>query len=165
VAFSGDSITTSIPPGSIHTIRLSGTALESGDLTIRGCHITLAGCVAREFVLPVWNDEDEAKLQKASLVDSDKDRAKASGLDSFLVTPMDSTVEEGLQYLECTVVPEMPLLWMRSTSLNHGALMLYDGELYVFLNLLPLKILIDFVLLSTQFNHPNWSGEHFKSGN
>lgn len=131
MAFAADLSTTLIPSGSIHTIRLSGTALESGNLTIRGCHIALAGCVPREFLLPVWDDEDEVKLQRASwVVDSDKDRTKASGLDSFVVIPSDMPVEEGFKFLECTVVPEMPLLWIRSTSLNHGALMLYDGESY-----------------------------------
>jgi hypothetical protein len=36
--------------------------------------------------------------------------------------------EKDLKFLVCNVVPEMPLLAIRSTSLTHGALMLYDGE-------------------------------------
>jgi hypothetical protein len=33
--------------------------------------------------------------------------------------------------LECKVVPEQPLLRIRRTSLTHGAVMLYNGEMLV----------------------------------
>lgn len=36
--------------------------------------------------------------------------------------------EERESWLECRVVEEMPLLWIKKTSLTHGTVMLYDGE-------------------------------------
>lgn len=82
----------------------------------------------REFLLPIWNDDDDARQQKIIMLDSAKDRVKASGLDSFIRVTSEEDEDEGPSFLECTVVPAMPLLWIRSTSLTHGALMLYDGE-------------------------------------
>ena len=35
---------------------------------------------------------------------------------------------EGEKWLECRVVPEQPLLWVKKSSLTHGTVMLYDGE-------------------------------------
>jgi hypothetical protein len=40
-------------------------------------------------------------------------------------------LEEGEKWLECQVVPEQPLLWVKKSSLTHGTVMLYDGERYV----------------------------------
>lgn len=63
------------------------------------------------------------------MLDTSRDRVKATGLGAFGKKETgEKSSEEGLKFLECNVVPEMPMLWMRSTSLTHGALMLYDGE-------------------------------------
>lgn len=89
-------------------------------------------------MLPVWDADEEEKQRKAALLDTSRERIKLSGLDAVpdatpgaTAVPSDELLESDLKFLECTVVPEMPLLWMRSTSLTHGALMLYDGELCV----------------------------------
>lgn len=66
------------------------------------------------------------------MLNTTRDRIKNSGLEAFSKHGVEESVEAGLKFLECTVVPELPLLWMRSTSLTHGAVMLYDGETYVF---------------------------------
>ncbi|GAA5896374.1 hypothetical protein JCM6882_000998 [Rhodosporidiobolus microsporus] len=136
VPFACDPLSTVIPPGSFHTVRLTGTAREPGTLTIRGCNIRLAGCTVREFVLPIWDSAEEAKQQKAALLDTSRERIKAIGLDAASTSKRgvvsiasDKALEESAKFLECVVVPEQPLLWMRSTSLTHGALMLYDGEI------------------------------------
>lgn len=128
VPFACDPLSTTIPPGTFHTVRLSGTPREAGLLVVRGCNIRLAGCTSREFVLPVWSDVEEAKRQKAAMLDTSRDRSKSAGLVAFARAGAPKPGEDGFVFLECTVVPEMPLLWMRSTSLTHGALMLYDGE-------------------------------------
>lgn len=85
--------------------------------------------MSREFVLPVWDEEEETRRQKAALLDTTKERIKSAGLDAIPPSPT-SAADSGVdsKFLECVVVPEQPLLWMRSTSLTHGALMLYDGE-------------------------------------
>lgn len=128
MSFACEPLATTIPAGSFHTVRLSGTPRESGLLIIRGCNVRLAGCTIREFVLPVWNDEEESKRQMDGILDTSRDRFKMSGLSAFGVKEVPAPSEKGLKFLECMVVPEMPMLWMRSTSLTHGALMLYDGE-------------------------------------
>ncbi|BGP16900.1 hypothetical protein JCM10213v2_004908 [Rhodosporidiobolus nylandii] len=135
VPFACDPLSTVIPPGSFHTIRLTGTPREPGTLLIRGCNIRLAGCSSREFVLPVWDSTEEAKQRRAALLDMSRERVKASGLEAVpkkqvrtATVPSDGPLDGSNKFLECTVVPELPLLWMRSTSLTHGALMLYDGE-------------------------------------
>ncbi|GAA5876487.1 hypothetical protein JCM16303_003552 [Sporobolomyces ruberrimus] len=129
VPFAADPLTTVVPPGSFHTVRLTGTPREPGTLSVRGCNIRLAGCTSREFVLPVWDEEEETRRQKAALLDTTKERIKSAGLDAIPPSPT-SAADSGVdsKFLECVVVPEQPLLWMRSTSLTHGAVMLYDGE-------------------------------------
>ena len=130
VPFAADPLSTVVPPGSLHTVRLTGTPREPGTLLIRGCNIRLAGCPSREFVLPIWDEEEDGRRQKAALLDTSKERVKATGLDAIAplpTTPADPAADS--KFLECIVVPEQPLLWMRTTSLTHGALMLYDGEL------------------------------------
>lgn len=37
-------------------------------------------------------------------------------------------MEEHENWLECMVVEEQPLLWIKKTSLTHGTVMLYNGE-------------------------------------
>lgn len=130
VPFAGEPLSTVVPPGSFHTVRLTGTPREAGLLVIRGCHIRLSGCTSREFLLPVWDDQEEAKRQKTAMLDTSQDRRKAMGLRAFLRRSGEGSgpSEENVKFMECTVVPELPMLWMRSTSLTHGALMLYDGE-------------------------------------
>lgn len=129
VPFAPDPLSTVVPPGSFHTVRLTGTAREPGSLLVRGCNIRLAGCPSREFVLPIWDEEEDARRQKAALLDTSGERVKATGLDAIPLLPTASTEPPAdSKFLECIVVPEQPLLWMRTTSLTHGALMLYDGE-------------------------------------
>ncbi|GAA5969112.1 hypothetical protein JCM3765_002183 [Sporobolomyces pararoseus] len=129
VPFAADPLSTIVPPGSFHTVRLSGTPRQAGILLVRGCNIRLAGCSSREFVLPVWDEEEEIRRQKAALLDTSKERVKSSGLDAISApSTASSDPSKDSKFLECIVVPEQPLLWMRSTSLTHGALMLYDGE-------------------------------------
>ncbi|GAA5864034.1 hypothetical protein JCM1840_000679 [Sporobolomyces johnsonii] len=135
IPFAGDPLSTVVPAGSFHTVRLTGTPREPGTLVVRGCNIRLAGCASREFLLPVWDDEEEARRQKAALLDTSRDRIKSTGLEAFptrateaSALPTDKSLDGGAKFLECSIVPEQPLLWMRTTSLTHGALMLYDGE-------------------------------------
>jgi len=40
----------------------------------------------------------------------------------------DSQGDVQQQWLDCTVVEEQPLLWIKKTSLTHGTVMLYSGE-------------------------------------
>ena len=79
-------------------------------------------------------EAEEQQRAKTAILDTSKERIKVTGLGAFVDSEDEADGQEGEkesaghQFLECTVVPEMPMLWMRSTSLTHGALMLYDGE-------------------------------------
>lgn len=58
-------------------------------------------------------------------------KVKFSGLDARFSIQNGKAVEseeaEG-KWLECEVVEEQPLVWIRKTSLTHGTVMLYHGE-------------------------------------
>lgn len=82
----------------------------------------------REFLLPIFNEEEEKKRQKASILDTTGERPKLTGLSAIVLSKEEPVEEKKLKFLTCNVAPEVPLLRMRSTSLTHGALMLYDGE-------------------------------------
>ncbi|KAF5380960.1 hypothetical protein D9615_003973 [Tricholomella constricta] len=127
-----------IPANSFHEVVLSGKALETGTLTIRGCRVQAPGGASREFIMPLSTDEEEQRLsRKRSSVACDAGRSKHFGIDSFpweRVKKRESrspptTIKASFQFLECKVVPEQPLLRIRRTSLTHGALMLYNGEM------------------------------------
>ena len=44
--------------------------------------------------------------------------------------PDSKSPEKGRKWLECLVVEEQPLLWIKQSSLTHGTVMLYHGEMY-----------------------------------
>lgn len=95
--------------------------------------------MSREFVLPLATEEEEERLaQKRSDALCNAGRFKYSGLDSFpwekknkLPNTENSRSSKAMLFLECKVVPEQPLLRIRRTTATHGALMLYDGEMWV----------------------------------
>jgi hypothetical protein len=40
----------------------------------------------------------------------------------------EGTLEDGERWLECQVVRELPLLWVKRSSLSHATVMMYNGE-------------------------------------
>jgi hypothetical protein len=54
-------------------------------------------------------------------------KIKRSGVDARHRLPEEEMGEEG-KYLECEVVEEQPLVWIKKSSLTHGTVMLYHGE-------------------------------------
>lgn len=139
VEFDSESVRVVIPANSVHQVILSGKALQSGVLTIRGCIVQALGGVSREYILPLYSNEEEQKhLRKRGLQACEAGRAKHPGLASFAgdkerrlnVTQgiIEQSTTPSFRFLECKVVPEQPLLRIRRTSVTHGALMLYDGE-------------------------------------
>jgi hypothetical protein len=108
------------------------TPLEPGMLTVRGCIVQLPNSTPKEFILPLASEAQEASLEKRrSRRLDDLVRVKASGLDARRrsSTPVGPPISDRKEeFLECRVVPQLPLLRVRRTSLTHGALMLYSGE-------------------------------------
>ncbi|KAJ3715606.1 TRAPP II complex [Lentinula guzmanii] len=153
VPFESNPTSLVVPARSYHRVILSGKALAIGSLVIRGCVVQAPGGVPREFVIPLATEEEEERLtHKRSAALCEAGRFKYSGLDNF---PWErktrsSRSSKTMLFLECKVIPEQPLLRIRRTTVTHGALMLYDGEMssirITFENISPLPI--DFVRLA-----------------
>jgi trafficking protein particle complex subunit 9 len=127
-----------IPANSFHTVSIIGKPLGTGNLVIRGCIVQAPGGGHREFVLPLSTDEEEDRLsRRRSAIECEIGRSKYSGLDSrpweraAKRTSASISNKKSFRLLECKVVPEQPLLRIRRTSLTHGAVMLYNGEMLV----------------------------------
>jgi hypothetical protein len=131
-----------IPSNSFQPITIVGKALETGTLVIRGCIVRSPGGASREFVLRLSTDTEEDRQSRyRSTMYCEVGRTKYSGLDSRpwertsrrASAQTNNTLQKGpLRLLECEVVPEQPLLRIRRTSVTHGAVMLYNGEMFVF---------------------------------
>jgi hypothetical protein len=127
-----------IPANSLHQVILSGKAVQSGTLVIRGCSVIAPGGMSREYILPLHTVEEEQRLsRKRRSIISESGRSKYVGLDRYpwaveqkRRSAHSNELASGpsFRFLECKVVPEQPLLRIRRTSVTHGGLMLYDGE-------------------------------------
>ena len=137
-AFDTKPISVTIPASSYHSVTLSGKPLEAGPLIIKGCCVQAPLGASREFLLPLATGEDEENsFRRRSLTTCEAGRTKYRGLDSrpgknrkrssnFVTS---SANRRNIpKFLECTVVPEQPLLRIRWSSLIHSAVMLYNGE-------------------------------------
>ncbi|KZT67733.1 hypothetical protein DAEQUDRAFT_792472 [Daedalea quercina L-15889] len=124
-----------IPANTYHPVTMTGKAVEPGMLTIRGCVVQAPGGLPREYVLPLsTEEEEETRSWRRSAIESEAGRSKYAGLESRpwkRMSKRDSkqaSKKVTVQFLECKVVPEQPLLRIRRTSLTHAAVMLYNGE-------------------------------------
>ena len=127
-----------VPASSVRAIAMVGTPLMPGRLIIRGCILRTLGSAPREFLLPLSTDDEEERLSQLRSASQCKlDQSKYSGLasrpwerpDKRTNSETPSSGKSSISFLECNVVPEQPLLRIRGTSLTHGALMLYNGEM------------------------------------
>ncbi|TBU35870.1 TRAPP II complex [Dichomitus squalens] len=142
VSFESKASPVVVPANSFHPVTISGKALEAGTLVVRGCIVQAPGGVAREFVLPLsTEEEEERRSRRRSAIDCETGRSKHSGLASRPwekaskrsstqgTVSTSNTNKPAVRFVECIVVPEQPLLRIRRTSLTHGAVMLYNGEM------------------------------------
>lgn len=147
VSFVSKAVPVMVPANSFHPVTITGRAAEAGTLTIRGCIVQAPGGVSREFVLPLaTEEEEERKSNRRSAIECEVGRSKRSGLDSrawqksskraSTQATTQSSTKRVVRFIECSVVPEQPLLRIRRTSLTHGAVMLYNGEMLVLQRLL-----------------------------
>ncbi|TKY89469.1 hypothetical protein EX895_002000 [Sporisorium graminicola] len=75
----------SIPPCSFQTVRLSGVAAETGQVTIKGITLVLAGGCTEEqtFLLPIYDEENSKHRRKQAAEHDDRaTRLKMTGLDA-----------------------------------------------------------------------------------
>ncbi|KAG7092479.1 hypothetical protein E1B28_008831 [Marasmius oreades] len=159
VPFLSEPIRVVIPACTDQPVILEGKPQRTGNLVIRGCIVQTPGGIRKEIHLPLATfDEEERCSRDRSSLQSESDRFKYSGLEAL---PWEKAIkrqskhlakgasDRTIRYLECKVVPEQPLLRIRRTSVTHGALMLYDGEMSTLQmtleNISPLAI--DFIRL------------------
>ncbi|KAJ7449836.1 TRAPP II complex [Mycena latifolia] len=139
VVFDSKPVRVVLPATAFHVVTLSGKASETGPLVVRGCFVQAPGGTKREFTLPLSTGEEEERIsRKRAALECEVGRSKYSGLDCFpwekagkrastqLTAP---TTKTPLRFLEYDVVPEQPLLRIRRTSVTHGAVMMYNGEM------------------------------------
>lgn len=133
VGFTTNPLSINLPANSIQAIRITGVATSAGSLQIRGVSLRLADGSSAEFLLPLLNDTDRQKRDKRkSRLTADLSKAKKQGMEarwSMQSIPSDESVEK---WMECKVVEEQPLVWIKKTSLTHGTVMLYNGERLVY---------------------------------
>lgn len=126
-----------LPASSVQTVRVTGMAPNAGSLEIRGVGIRLMDGSSAEFLLPVVDGAGARRDSKhRSRLQAEAAKTKQCGLDarkSLLFTHDENGLpplpaKEEHRWLQCNVVKEQPLLWIRKTSLSHGTVMLFDGE-------------------------------------
>ncbi|WVQ65923.1 uncharacterized protein L199_004101 [Kwoniella botswanensis] len=131
-----------LPSNSVQTVRVTGQSPISGSMSIKGVSIRLNDGSSNDFLIPIVDGKAKLKLDKRkSKIKSDLSKVKRSGLDARFQSIENSKnrhahahphgLEDGAddkKWLECKVVPELPLAWIKKTSLTHGTVMLYNGE-------------------------------------
>ncbi|KAI8343814.1 TRAPP II complex [Blakeslea trispora] len=139
IEFSAVPTAATIPANDTLVIRLMGTPLETGLLVIRGCIIKITGFAEQEFL----NEKQEVKKveqpkNNKDIVQQSKEseRFKYTGLQALCKTPdMENndtntpSATEKSEQLALNVIEDQPLLKIKSTSLLHGAVMLFEGEM------------------------------------
>lgn len=142
-------------------VRLMGTPLKTGSLVIRGCIIKITGFAEQEFL----NEKQQAEKvldKKASPVVVESERYKYTGLSALYKSPAltangennneTTSQHQPVQQQQETlnVIEDQPLLKISSTSLLHGAVMLFEGEVqHVSIQVENIgNIPVDFITLS-----------------
>ncbi|KAG0346519.1 hypothetical protein BG004_001535 [Podila humilis] len=130
VDFQAIPTSTMIPAQTTVSIKVSGVPKGPGELKIRGCIVQIAHCAEQEFFVtnPRTGTEEVVAQQDKPASDS-LVRSKKRGLESFtLRKKTDSTADDDSKFSSVTVIPTQPLLKISSTSLQHGSVMLFEGE-------------------------------------
>ncbi|KAI8075820.1 TRAPP II complex [Gilbertella persicaria] len=135
IEFSAVPTAATIPANDTLVVRLMGTPLETGLLVIRGCIIKITGFAEQEFL----NEKQETKKveqpkNSKDIVQQSKEseRFKYTGLQALCKSSgIENTTsnEKVEQQLTLNVIEDQPLLKIKSTSLLHGAVMLFEGEM------------------------------------
>ncbi|CAG8520418.1 10913_t:CDS:10, partial [Ambispora gerdemannii] len=131
INFKPNIMSTSIPANTSVTLRLSGTPKEAGELVIRGCKIKVYGCSEQEFCIKLYLFEilssGLAVIDHHRRVDSQcSTSSTATTTSTALTTPTQG--EHDLDFLKVEIISDQPLIKIKSTSLMHSAIMLFEGE-------------------------------------
>ncbi|KAF9105352.1 hypothetical protein BGX27_009660 [Mortierella sp. AM989] len=131
VEFEAIPTSTVIPAQTTVSIKVAGVPKCPGELVIRGCLVQILHCSEQEFFVTnprtgcVVDTGDKSKTSGGEPLP----RSKKRGLESFTLskTASDPATTEP-KFATVTVIPTQPLLKISSTSLQHGSVMLFEGE-------------------------------------
>ena len=136
-AFNANSTSCTIPGLAIQTVRITGMSSKPGVLQIRGVSIRLPDGSSCDILLPMMNESSRQHQHKRhSRISAEVSKYKRHGLEARFPTAIDGVRDSGQveeptrdeNWLQCKVFAEQPLVWIKTTSLTHGTIMLYDGE-------------------------------------
>ena len=130
VPFTTSPLSVVISASAIQTVRVSGIASQSGSLQLRGVGLRLTDGSFTEILLPIIDASGKQRREKRrSRLAAEQGKTKRLGLEArFTHSAEDAREEEVQKWLECRVVEEQPLVWIKKNSLTHGTVMLYNGE-------------------------------------
>ena len=113
---------------SVRTVRIAAIASSPGAVSIKGINLRLPDGSRTEILLPVIDEGEKMKRDKRkSRLSMEISKTKRSGVDARHRLLEEELEVEG-KYLECEVIEEQPLVWIKKSSLTHGTVMLYHGE-------------------------------------
>ncbi|GAA5816543.1 hypothetical protein MFLAVUS_010073 [Mucor flavus] len=147
VAFDAVPTALTIPANATVFVPLMGTPEETGTLIIRGCLIQIVGFSEQEFLI-----EPQVKKSPEDTSNDNFVKIKHCGLDAIKSSRKkeitgDSNVSK---FYELEAIDDQPLLKIKRTSMMHGAVMLYEGEVtHITMELENIgNIAVDFITLS-----------------
>uniref|UniRef100_A0A060SWW9 ARAD1A03586p n=1 Tax=Blastobotrys adeninivorans TaxID=409370 RepID=A0A060SWW9_BLAAD len=109
-----------IPPHSIFEVGVQATPKSVGNVKVTGCKIQVVGCAPGEYHL----------LRRSELRPEEK--IKMVGIESGIQAKDIQTSALATRHLEFTVVPNQPIVALKSLSLTQGWIMLLEGETHTF---------------------------------
>ncbi|KAF9350704.1 hypothetical protein BGX26_011184 [Mortierella sp. AD094] len=132
VEFEAIPTSTVIPAQTTVSIKVAGIPKCPGELVIRGCLAQILHCSEQEFFVTnprTGSVVDTSNKTKTSVGGEPLPRFKKRGLESFTLSKStnDPAAVES-KFATVTVIPAQPLLKISSTSLQHGSVMLFEGE-------------------------------------
>ncbi|KAI9838455.1 MAG: hypothetical protein M1837_002477 [Sclerophora amabilis] len=103
-------------------VSVSGVAKEHGQLSVTGCIVKIKGCREQRFPIfaDPWSPEREVKIKSIGLAAFER-KLSSPGTSHGILGPKISS-------LALTVVPEQPIIVVKSTTLFQSALMVLEGE-------------------------------------
>ncbi|KAF8968005.1 hypothetical protein BGZ46_010939 [Entomortierella lignicola] len=130
VEFEAIPTSTVIPAQTTVSIKVAGVPKCAGELVIRGCLVQILHCAEQEFfvVNPRNNSSVDASNKTKISSGEPLPRFKKRGLESFTSSKTASEPSTADKFATVTVIPTQPLLKISSTSLQHGSVMLFEGE-------------------------------------
>ncbi|KAG0308658.1 hypothetical protein BGZ97_013306, partial [Linnemannia gamsii] len=129
VEFEAIPTSTMIPAQTTVSIKVAGIPKGPGELVIRGCWVQILHCSEEEFFVtnPRTGHVNAIDSKAAQAASDAMLRVKKRGLESFTLKKSDEDAVES-KFATVTVIPAQPLLKISSTSLQHGSVMLFEGE-------------------------------------